>query len=643
MRPLPLTIDGKRFCDAHGRSVLLRGVNLGGDCKVPYSPDGRTHLATDFSDHHMVSFVGRPFPLAEAAEHFARLEGWGFNCLRLLTTWEAVEHAGPGQYDQEYLAYLRAIVEQAGDHGFYVFIDFHQDVWSRMTGGDGAPGWTLEAAGLDFTRFHAAGAAHVMQYEYDPAIGGRQEDRYPMMSWSQNYQMPANAIMWTLFFAGNQIVPDFKVGGIGAQDYLQQHYLGAMRAVAEVLADQPHVIGFDTLNEPGTGWIGHGLTAPLPSRRGLLWSTLSALSVAAGIPTSIGCSGDGNGPAPTKLVNPDGVSIWQDGARDPFRDAGIWDIVDGAAFALQPDAFRRCATGTLEVERDCMLPFFHRIANTIRAIRDDWFIFAEVNPFDAFKGARFPEGMPERSVNASHWYDLTTLVTKRFGVGERDLMTGEARDSDEMIAARYVDELTRMKALGDELGSGAPTLIGEFGIPFDLNDADAYRAFANGDQSDAPWALHIRALSLMYDAMDALQLHSTQWNYTASNRNDAAIGDGWNQEDLSIYSADQADPSKRASGGRAVRGFSRPYVRACQGEVVNASFDQWTRRFDASIMVDPDIEAPTQIFVPHAQYPRDIVIRTSDPNAVCTHDDQTLSITATNPGIMQVMIESKDR
>jgi hypothetical protein len=63
----------------------------------------------------------------------------GPDVLRLLTTWEAIEHAGPGQYDEEYLTYLRAIVEKAAEYDIACFIDPHQDVWSRWTGGDGAP------------------------------------------------------------------------------------------------------------------------------------------------------------------------------------------------------------------------------------------------------------------------------------------------------------------------------------------------------------------------------------------------------------------------------------------------------------------------------------------------------------------------
>ncbi|MCX6097141.1 MAG: hypothetical protein NTZ77_01455 [Caldiserica bacterium] len=107
--------DESWFRDEAGRTLLLRGVNLGGDSKVPVIPDGATHLAQGFFDHRMVSFVGRPFPLSEAVEHLSRLKSWGLTLLRFLVTWEAIEHAGPGLYDTEYLEYVERVVQLAGD------------------------------------------------------------------------------------------------------------------------------------------------------------------------------------------------------------------------------------------------------------------------------------------------------------------------------------------------------------------------------------------------------------------------------------------------------------------------------------------------------------------------------------------------
>src|SRR3546814_20569518 len=110
----------------------------------------------------------------------------------------------------------------------YAFVDFHQDVWSRMTGGDGAPGWTFEAVGLDFTKFHEAGAAHVMQYKYDFARGGRQ-DRYGTMTWSQNYRYPANASMWKMFFEGRTFAPHFFIEARNVRDSTQALSIAAMK------------------------------------------------------------------------------------------------------------------------------------------------------------------------------------------------------------------------------------------------------------------------------------------------------------------------------------------------------------------------------------------------------------------------------
>ena len=71
-----LYTDGKWFRDENGRVCMLRGVNLSGNCKLPFEPYMPTHEQTGFFDHRHVSFVGRPFPLDEADEHLQRLRHW---------------------------------------------------------------------------------------------------------------------------------------------------------------------------------------------------------------------------------------------------------------------------------------------------------------------------------------------------------------------------------------------------------------------------------------------------------------------------------------------------------------------------------------------------------------------------------------
>ena len=120
-------------------------------------------------------------------------------------------------------------------------IEWTKDVWSRWTGGSGAPAWTLEAAGFDLTTIEAAGAALTHQHYGDPL---------PKMIWGTNNWRIATATMFSLFFAGNDYAPRTKVGGVPIQDYLQDHFIAMASKVAETLKDERNVVGFDTLNEP---------------------------------------------------------------------------------------------------------------------------------------------------------------------------------------------------------------------------------------------------------------------------------------------------------------------------------------------------------------------------------------------------------
>jgi len=67
----------------------------------------------------------------------------------------------------------------------------------QLSGGSGAPGWTLELAGLDPRKFRATQAAIVHN------TWGDGTEPFPKMVWPTNYGKYACATMFTLFFGGN--------------------------------------------------------------------------------------------------------------------------------------------------------------------------------------------------------------------------------------------------------------------------------------------------------------------------------------------------------------------------------------------------------------------------------------------------------
>lgn len=130
MAPLRLKVEGQSFRDPHNREITLRGINVAGDAKYPKTPDIPTYIADKFFDADNVSFVGRPFPLEDAHIHFKRLRKWGYNTIRYIFTWEAIEHAGPGVYDHEWVEFTIGVLRIAKQYDFWVFMDPHQDVVS---------------------------------------------------------------------------------------------------------------------------------------------------------------------------------------------------------------------------------------------------------------------------------------------------------------------------------------------------------------------------------------------------------------------------------------------------------------------------------------------------------------------------------
>ncbi|KAI9098286.1 glycoside hydrolase superfamily [Phlyctochytrium arcticum] len=637
----PLNVDGQYFRDAVGRTLMLRGVNVSGNAKLPYKPYVPSHERDGFFNDKTVSFVGRPFPLSESDEHFARLRHWGFNFIRLNVTWEALEHEGPSQYDFDFMDYIVAFLLKAKVYGFRVFIDPHQDVWSRYSGGSGAPGWTLKVAGFDVEKFDKCYAAIVHNTYENP-------EEYPKMIWPTNYFKLATATMFTLFFGGDAFAPNEKIDGVGIQEYLQQHFCKAFVELARRIAQTPGlqdevVIGYDTLNEPSMGYIGCpdlGKLHPLQElRKGLTPTPFQGMLLGEGFPCEVEVwevSSFGPRKQKTTALDPGGVKAWSANLGGCiWARHGVWDRA--TCKLLRPQYFTTKSDGTaVDFLQDFWIPFVKKFTTGLRDVHPQAIMFLEppVNEYPPDWHSK--EG--DRVAYAPHWYDGLTLISKHFNTWYNVDYIGFLRGKyshpafglklgDTGIRYAFASQLQTLQdegrtCLETSLGS-YPCVIGEIGIPYDMDDRKAY--------FDQDYSAQINAMDCNMHALETNLLNFTLWNYCPDNSH--KWGDGWNGEDLSIWSPPVARINNtRASlvagetemptfdidvlneGGRAVSAFVRPYPILTPGTPLSLKFDlecaDFTYTFSHSLTEGvwaPDRmtssrDLETEIFVPHEHY-----------------------------------------
>ncbi|MDR3145164.1 MAG: cellulase family glycosylhydrolase [Treponema sp.] len=598
---------------------MLRGCNLGGSSKIPSQPSGATRDPGSLADPATASFTGRPFPLEEAEAHFDRLKKRGFIFLRFIITWEALEHAGPGIYDEAYLAYLRKILLLAEEKGISVFMDPHQDAWSRWTGGDGAPLWTLEKLGMDPEKLDITGAALTHQ-RYGELRGGAP---FPRMIWPTNYNRYAAATLFTLFFAGNTYAPETLIEGESAQDWLQERYLACMRHCFRRLKNCKAIVGWGVMNEPSPGFIGLRDLGRIENPivyLGPMLSPFDAMAAASGQPREAAVYRMGIlGPRPVsrETVNPRGVSLFREGYGCPWERAGVWTGEGGKIRLLRRDHFAAHGGRPVNFADDFLAPFMVRFIERIREADQGTIAFIEGVPTGVHPS--WSEEKASGVVNAFHWYDGYTLFSRSFrpwfnvNTDTARIILGRKR-----VAAYFREALAKNIAWTRKHMGDLPCLLGEFGLPFDINGGKAYRT---GD-----YRIHEEALSLYYDAVDANLLHSTIWTYTPDNTNED--GDHWNGEDLSIY----------CNGERALGGWQRPYPMATAGKPLGISWDRKKGLFRYRYEAEPRVSAATEIFAPPeclGEKPA-ISVRTPSgeeiPNLRADYDPAARRILVTNSG-----------
>ncbi|KAH8554699.1 glycoside hydrolase superfamily [Umbelopsis sp. PMI_123] len=659
------------FRDENGRVLLMRGVNLCGASKLPTKPyPGSTHLYDEnkFWDHRNVSFVGRPFPLEDVEEHFGRLRAWGLTLVRLLVPWESLEHAGPGLYDEEYIDYLVKIIEMMPKYGIKCFIDPHQDAWSRFSGGSGAPGWTFELAGLNIRTFKETGAAYVHNTNAVPG------DPLPMV-WPTNYTKLASSTMFTLFFGGDTFAPSKTYNGESIQQFLQSHFIDCFAHLAQRLSHLEAVLGFEVLNEPHPGYIGLPTLSKYDSVINLIFgdspTPLQALALGEGIPQEVGVYVK-SWPIPTKkshsrVINQSKTSAWLEGHNCIWRDHGVWGLdANGQPKLLNDQYFaNHPETGKpVSFYNDFYFPFVNAYARAIQSVRQEWFCFVEPLPNEI--APKYSDDNHQHNiVFAPHWYDLNCVFYKKFeGKVTHDVQ--HLQKGGNVIKATYFGvkgakknysgQIRNIRNGGiDNIGE-KPCVLGEVGIPMDLNQR---QAFETGDYTH-----HTKFLDAVIYALESNLVNFTLWNYNPTNDN--TYGDHWNGEDFSIYSpvndeqaakemrnnaedslvgnfeidvqklmaidkevAKTSDESQVAinhwhKGGRVLDAVIRPYASKVAGTPISAAFN--LDKLEYTFVFEHDgIATETEIYIPAYHYDGNTVdIRVSDGDWRYVKDQQTL-------------------
>jgi endoglycosylceramidase len=253
--------------DSSGRRVILRGVAAvgledvaypgaaGGPALFPVSTaayDGKCPAATArIPQPPLCEVEASKAPYEQSTspgsgDDFAQMRALGFDMVRLVLDWSQLEPT-PGHYSTAYLDRVAQVVGWAKQQGISVILDMHQDQYSRYIlpgpnstvaglscsssgGSDGAPKWAVFTSGKPAC-----------------AIDG------------QTALNPASSAAFAAFWS-NHVVP----GPLGQSPGpgLQDHYIGALAALAHRFGTDPAVIGYELMNEPQPGSLA---AIPLPN------------------------------------------------------------------------------------------------------------------------------------------------------------------------------------------------------------------------------------------------------------------------------------------------------------------------------------------------------------------------------------------
>lgn len=565
--------------------------------------------------------------------------------------------------------------------------------WSRFSGGSGAPYWTLPACGIDPEAFTETQAA-IVHCEYSSTSSDTPDPAaLPSMTWSTNYSRLASQTLFALFFGGKTFAPKCIIDGVNIQDYLQSRFIQAFGVLADRIRDaggllDDVVIGWDNMNEPSEGFIGYEDLTMYPTKqgsalkKGTMPTPLQSFILGMGVAQTLDnytFGSFGSTRSGTVTVDPKGVRVWADHSTEPngvhpkwgwkrssewtlgtcvWALHGVWDPHSGSL--LRPHYFCDYPSSSpsgapdpnpvpVNFLKDFLLHHLTDYFTRIRAAHPSAIAFVQAPVF------AIPPAIPEsllqgRGCHSTHYYDGLTLITCQWHWINADalgLIRGNysspifaAKFGERAIRASIQSQLGLLRSDGVQLGVDVPgprrypSMIGEIGTPMDLDSKKAYDPTRKGY---GDYSTQERALDASLNAADGPNgLSYTVWTYCPDNSH--MWGDGWNNEDLSLWSdADMQGRSRRypgatgplasantssvslvtlpvpsspyatvrssftaksvplhellrflRDGARAIRAFCRPYPAKVVGTPVDIQFDIKKASLKVKIRVTPE-------------------------------------------------------
>jgi hypothetical protein len=623
--------------DGYGRYLFLHGANVSGSTKVP-------------TTESPVSYVGKPFPLEEADWNFRMLRDMGFNVLRLLIIWDAIEPDASGEYDEEYLDYLEQIVAKARDYGIYVFLDMHQDIFSHwlrkyyydrtdkpsmipdgqpgseaqpplnnVIQGDGAPRWAIQDC-LPDKNVYSPEWGLPRSMVSDPR---NTDDLLAPFFWGiDSFLAIDTSRCFATFFAGRDVYPNYLINGKNVQDYLQDSFANAWVQVAGRVKYYDNVLGYDIINEPLGLFIIFDIYAFLyREAKATTDGTLSDEQVEEAVDRGIAELQPSGIPPDTAAKLKELLLTRANLPRnaDDFAAAGM--PLDAAA----DDPYKPDLAGVLALNgnfnRDYMQPFYEKVGAAIQDEDPAAIIIIEPSlGFDDTGGVfgvgsyitpmLAPAGI-RQLVYGPHFYaDVYPIIA----------VYPEPRDFtvDEVKLRDYTEGIfAAIKLAAFSLGN-PPVILGEFGTYFNFGGIETAEAM-----NYAPSA---QILDNYYRVLEENMINSTVWCYSPENTE--ADGENWNKEDFSVLGPDRRP--------RGLDAYNRVSPRFTSGRLVSFKYNSPLAYYEprpgvptpvrefTMEMMGLETSAPTEIYVPAQQYPDGFYVYVSDGRCAFDNDRHIL-------------------